>query len=57
MNEKKIITIRDKEIVVNIKKEYGTIKVGDLFFPCIEDFVYFVNKLTDIAEEVKDSDI
>ena len=35
-----------------MNKKYHTIKVGDIFFPSLEEFNSFVNKLTDIAEEM-----
>lgn len=39
------------EIKFVFNKEYGTVKVGDIFFPSIEDFKRFINFLTDKAGE------
>ena len=38
---------RSINIIVN--KEYKTVKVGDYFFPCVEDLNLFINKLSDIS--------
>jgi hypothetical protein len=45
---------RSINIVVNNK--YKTIKVGDYFFPCIEDLNLFINKLSDISEELSEEE-
>lgn len=50
----KTLKIRNKEIPIKIDLEYETFKVGDIFFPCKEDFILFINKLTDLAEEIFD---
>lgn len=43
---------RSINIIVN--NEYKTIKVGDYFFPCVEDLNQFINKLSDISEELSE---
>lgn len=47
------IIINKKEINVIVNPTYKTVKVGDLFFPSFEDFIYYINKLTDIAEDLE----
>lgn len=37
---------------IKLNKEYKTVKINDLFFNNKSDFYYFVNKLTDIAEDI-----
>ena len=46
----------DKKRSINIivNKEYKTVKVGDYFFPCVEDLNWFINKLSDISEELSE---
>ena len=34
--------------------EYKTVKVGDYFFPCVEDLNQFINRLSDISEELSE---
>ena len=53
-DEKRDFSINNKIIELKINKEYGTAKVNDIFFPCKEDFIYFVNKLTDAAEDLNE---
>ena len=43
---------RSINIIVN--NEYKTVKVGDYFFPCVEDLNQFINKLSDISEELSE---
>ena len=43
---------RSINIIVN--NEYKTVKVGDYFFPCVEDLNLFINKLSDISEELSE---
>lgn len=47
------ITFNEKEINVIVNPTYKTVKVGDLFFSSFEDFIYYINKLTDIAEDLE----
>lgn len=46
----------NRTVKIIINNEYKTIKVGDYFFPSIEDFNLFVNKLTDISEEITEEE-
>ena len=43
---------RSINIIVN--NEYKTVKVGDYLFPCVEDLNQFINKLSDISEELSE---
>ena len=43
---------RSINIIVN--NEYKTVKVGDYFCPCVEDLNQFINKLSDISEELSE---
>lgn len=43
---------RSINIIVN--NEYKTVKIGDYFFPCVEDLNQFINKLSDISEELSE---
>ena len=43
-----------RSINIIINKEYKTVKVGDYFFPCVEDLNLFINKLSDISEELSE---
>lgn len=56
LDSDEIINMRfnNKKIVIKVNKKYGTVKVGETFFPSLEDFNVFVNKLTDIAEEMSE---
>ena len=45
---------RSINIVVN--SDYRTVKVGDYFFPCVEDLNSFINKLSDISEELAEKE-
>lgn len=45
---------RKLNIIVN--DDYNTVKVGDYFFPCIEDLNSFINKLSDISEELSEKE-
>lgn len=56
-DEFKTIVTEGTKITVKYNKEYETVKVGDIFFSSKEDFIYFVNKLTDIAEEFQNENI
>lgn len=42
----------NRKIDIIINDEYKTIKVGEYFFPSLEDFNRFINKLTDISENI-----
>ena len=42
------------EIKIKIDPINETISVNNLLFSSLEDYIYFVNKLTDIAEEMKE---
>ena len=44
-----------KKVEIKLNKEYGTVKVGDIFFPCVEDLNTFINKLSDISEELTEA--
>lgn len=54
LDSDEIINMRfnNKKVIIKMNKKYNTVKVGDIFFPSLEDFNSFVNKLTDIAEEM-----
>ena len=43
---------RSINIIVN--NDNKTVKVGDYFFPCVEDLNQFINKLSDISEELSE---
>jgi hypothetical protein len=43
---------RSIDIIVN--NEYNTVKVGDYFFPCVEDLNRFINLLSDISESLEE---
>lgn len=43
---------RSINIIVNNK--YKTVKVGDYFFPCVEDLNRLINKLSDISDNLSD---
>ena len=44
-------SINGQNIVVKIDDD-KSIKVGNIIFEKLEDFIYYVNKLTDIAEDL-----
>lgn len=54
LDSDEIIKLRynNKKVIIKMNKKYHTVKVGDIFFPSLEEFNSFVNKLTDIAEEM-----
>lgn len=46
----------NKELVVKFNTEYKTVKIGnEIFMPSIEDLKYFINKLSDVVEELEES--
>ena len=45
---------RSINIIVNNK--YKTVKVGDYFFPCVEDLNQFINTLSDISEKLSEEE-
>lgn len=45
--------INNKKVVLKINKKYGTVKVNDIFFPSIGNVKKFINKLSDIVEEME----
>lgn len=45
--------INNKKVVLKINKKYGTLKVNDIFFPSIGNVKKFINKLSDIVEEME----
>ena len=47
--------VGEKEI--EVKQVEKTIYINELKFDDVNDFVYFVNKLTDIAEELLENEI
>lgn len=49
---KEIINICGKEVKILIDEDEKSVKVGDLVFDKLTDFIYYINKLTDIAEEL-----
>jgi len=49
--ENRSFSINNKLIKVMVDKDDKSIKVGDYIFDNFNDFIYYVNKLTDIAEE------
>jgi len=49
--ENRSFNINSKLIKVLVDKDNMSIKVGDYIFDNFNDFIYYVNKLTDIAEE------
>lgn len=50
--KKQIINIDGKELNILIDEEEKQVKIGNLLFEKLTDFIYFVNKLTDIAEDL-----
>ena len=45
----------NKELVVKFNTEYKTVKIGnEIFMPSIEDLKYFINKLSDVVEELEE---
>lgn len=55
LNSDELVTIRinNKKVVLKINKKYGTLKVNDIFFPSIGNVKKFINKLSDIVEEME----
>lgn len=46
----------NKELVIKANFDYKTVKIGnEIFLPCREDLNYLINKLSDISEEMEDS--
>ena len=45
---------RSINIIVN--NEYKTVKVGNYFFPCVEDLNQFINMLSDISEKLSEKE-
>ena len=45
---------RSINIIVN--NEYKTVKVGNYFFPCVEDLNQFINTLSDISEKLSEEE-
>lgn len=45
---------RSINIIVN--NEYKTVKVGNYFFPCVEDLNQFINTLSDISEKLSEKE-
>ncbi len=53
MKTEKLI-FNNKELVIKYDTVNKTVKIGDeIFFPSIQDLNYFINKLSDISEEMK----
>lgn len=50
------IKIGKNDFDIKLNKDYKTVKINNLFFNNKSDFYYFVNKLTDIAEDVYDKE-
>ncbi len=46
----------NRSLVIKINKDYNTIKVGDYFFPSVEDLNTFINKLSDISESLTEGE-
>lgn len=55
LNSDELVTTRinNKKVVLKINKKYGTLKVNDIFFPSIGNVKKFINKLSDIVEEME----
>lgn len=55
LNSDELVTTRinNKKVVFKINKKYGTLKVNDIFFPSIGNVKKFINKLSDIVEEME----
>ena len=53
MKTEKMI-FNNKEIIIKYDIINKTLKIGsEIFFPSIQDLNYFINKLSDISEEMK----
>ena len=46
----------DRNLIIKINKDYKTIKVGEYFFPSVEDLNTFINKLSDISESLTEGE-
>lgn len=55
LNSDELVTTRinNKKVVLKINKKYGTLKINDIFFPSIGNVKKFINKLSDIVEEME----
>lgn len=55
LDSDELVTMRinNKKVVLKINKKYGTVKVNDIFFPSIGNVKMFINKLSDIVEEME----
>lgn len=48
--------INGKKVTLKINKEYGTVKVNDIFFNSVESLNEFINKLSDISDELTETE-
>lgn len=58
LDSDEIITMRtnNKKVTIKINKKYGTLKINDIFFPSIGNIKSFINKLSDIVEEMENEE-
>lgn len=49
-------TYGSRSINIIVNDEYKTVKVGDIFFPSVEDLNCFINTLSDISESLAEED-
>ena len=52
-DEIQTLRINNKKIVIKINKKYGTVKVDNIFFNSLGALKSFINKLSDITEEME----
>lgn len=53
MKTEKLI-FNNKELVIKYDVVNKTLKIGnEVFFPSVQDLNYFINKLSDISEEMR----
>lgn len=50
------LKINKKKIEFILNRKYLTAKVGNIFFPSIEDLKVFVNKLSDMVEDLEEAE-
>lgn len=50
--KKQVININEQTLSILIDEENKMVKINNILFEKLEDFVLTVNKLTDIAEEL-----
>ena len=49
-------TYGSRSINIVVNDDYKTVKVGDYFFPSVEDLNCFINTLSDISERLTEEE-